>query len=513
MVNQALFNTESAYQGLTLNAAGAPAYAFGPREALAQLVMTGTLHGTFYTSAQHQFAQVMNLALEVEPTYLAKLALYARAEGRKDTAALLVAVLGELEADLCEQVFQRVIDNGRMLRNYVQILRSNVLGRRSLGSRPKRLVREWISSRSPMALFRASVGAKPSLADVIRMVHPKPQDDERRALYGYLIGRQVDVTLLPDAIRHFEAFKAGEANEVPDVPFLFLTALDLDAQAWRDIATRATWQQTRMNLNTFERHGVFRDRRVLKLVTRRLKDRDEIRRAKAMPFELMAAWLHASPTLPRCLRRALEQAMEIAIENVPRFPGRVAVLPDVSGSMHWPMTGDRGGGTSKMRALDVAALLGAAIQRRNSSSFIVPFHHQVEPVEFSRRASVTKTAERLASLPTGGTDCAAPLRHMLANDMQADLVILVSDNQSWLGDGPQSGMQKAWKKYRARNPEAKLICLDIQPYPNTQVRDQKDVLNVGGFSDATFQVIDQFARGQLAGNYWADRIEATRLDN
>lgn len=66
-------------------------------------------------------------------------------------------------------------------RNFVQILRSGVVGRKSLGSRPKRLVQGWLNSRTDAQLLRASVGNDPSLADVLKMVRPKPETPERAA--------------------------------------------------------------------------------------------------------------------------------------------------------------------------------------------------------------------------------------------------------------------------------------------------------------------------------------------
>ena len=38
----------------------------------------------------------------------------------------------------------RVIDNGKMLRTFIQIVRSGAVGRKSLGTRPKRLVQRWL---------------------------------------------------------------------------------------------------------------------------------------------------------------------------------------------------------------------------------------------------------------------------------------------------------------------------------------------------------------------------------
>src|SRR3989442_1548012 len=83
---------------------------------------------------------------------------------------------------LLGRVFDRVLDDGRMLRNFVQIVRSGVTGRKSLGTLPKRLVQLWLATHGDEAVFRASVGNDPSLADVIKMVHPRPATDARRAL-------------------------------------------------------------------------------------------------------------------------------------------------------------------------------------------------------------------------------------------------------------------------------------------------------------------------------------------
>ena len=51
-----------------------------------------------------------------------------------------------------------------------------------------------------------------------------------------------------------------------------LTALPLGKSDWIEIARNAPWQATRMNLNTFARHGVFGDED-LRPTSRRLKSR------------------------------------------------------------------------------------------------------------------------------------------------------------------------------------------------------------------------------------------------
>src|SRR5918911_1001415 len=149
-----------------VNEERAPAYALSPKHQLAQYAATGCLNATFYASAEEQLAKVLELCKDIEPEFIARTAIFCRERGfMKDMPALLCAILAVKDRQLLAEVFPRVIDNAKMLRNFVQIIRSGVVGRKSLGTLPKRLVREWLEARDGEALFKASVGQGPSLAD------------------------------------------------------------------------------------------------------------------------------------------------------------------------------------------------------------------------------------------------------------------------------------------------------------------------------------------------------------
>ena len=517
MANKSLF---ASYAGKLLarpnakNREGAPAYALDPRAKLAQLAMTGTLSPTFYASGAAQLADVIEVAAKVEPAFIAKAAIYARRKGQmKDMPALLLAVLSGLDARLFSLAFPRVVDNGKMLRTFVQIMRSGTAGRKSLGSRPKRMVEAWLNNATDRQILQAAVGQSPSLADVIKMVHPKPANAERRALYAYLIGKPYDVALVPDAVRAFETFKRDASAPVPDVPFQMLTSLDLTPEHWGAIAKTAGWQMLRMNLNTFDRQCVFAIPGMAEEIAGRLKDEAEIRKSRVLPYQLMMAYMAASNDVPGIVREALQDAMEIAIANVPAIAGNVVICPDVSGSMSSPATGYRKGATSAVRCIDVAALVAAAMLRVNTSARVLPFEGRVVDVQVNPRDTVMTNAAKLAAICGGGTDCSAPLAKLNAERAKIDLVVFISDNQSWMDarTADRTGLMTEWTKIKARNPHAKLVCVDIQPYGTTQAPERDDVLNVGGFSDAVFEVIEAFASGKLGPAHWVGEIEKIAL--
>jgi 60 kDa SS-A/Ro ribonucleoprotein len=498
----------------TVNREGAGAYDYIAAHKLAQYAATGCLSNTFYAGAEEQLEAVLKLALQLEPEFLAKAAVHARRKGHmKDVPALLLAVLSTRSTGLLRKTFPHVVDNGRMLRNFVQIMRSGVVGRKSLGSVPRALVRTWLENASDRALIDASVGTSPSLPDVVRLVHPKPADASREAFYGWLLGKPHLFERLPQALQALKLFELDRSREVPDVPFQMLTALDLNAQAWAQVALRGGWHMLRMNLNTFARHGVFSLPHMTDAIAARLSDRQAIKRARVLPYQLLIAHSTIGRKVPEVVRKALETAMEIALENVPSFRGRVVVCPDVSGSMVTPITGYRGSATSAVRCIDVAALMAAAVMRANPDTMVLPFAEAVREVRLDPYAKVMVNAERLASLGGGGTNCSAPLEWLWRGQIEAELIIMVSDNQSWV-DASRHGAartMKMWSMFRQRNPEAKLVCIDLQPYGTTQAADGIDVLNVGGFSDEVFEIVRLFARDELGARNWLEQIENVQV--
>ncbi len=368
-------------QTTAVNEAGGTAYQLSAEQALAQYAATGCLSGTFYATGDEQLAAVLKLCDGVSPEFIARTALYARTQGyMKDMPALLLAVLSVKGPGLLAEVFDRVVDSPKMLRNFVQIMRSGVVGRKSLGTLPKRLIQEWLAARSDEQLFVGSIGNDPSLADIIKMVHPKPATPARQALLAYLIGRDHDSALLPDLVQQYERIKRQTVRgqqPVPNVPFQMLTSLPLTRRDWEQIARNASWQMTRMNLNTLLRHGVFENRELVGLVANRLRNPRLVADARVFPYQLLAAYANIAAEVPGEIREALQDAMELAIGNVPHVPGKIYVFPDVSGSMHSPVTGHRAGATTKVRCIDVAALVAAAVLRRNPQAEVVPFESNV----------------------------------------------------------------------------------------------------------------------------------------
>jgi 60 kDa SS-A/Ro ribonucleoprotein len=84
-------------------------------------------------------------------------------------------------------------------------------------------------------------------------------------------------------------------------------------------------------------------------------------------------------------------------------------------------------------------------------------------------------------------------------------IVLVSDNESWITSGRRygygrngsTGVMTQWEQFKKTQQkngiaDPKLVCIDLQPYGTSQAPERSDILNIGGFSDAVFNVVKSF---------------------
>jgi 60 kDa SS-A/Ro ribonucleoprotein len=238
-------------------------------------------------------------------------------------------------------------------------------------------------------------------------------------------------------------------------------------------------------------------------------------KAKVFPYQIFTTWMNATGA-PLPIREALEKALNFSLQTVPVFEGKTYVFVDVSGSMSSPITGHRVGSTSKMRCVDVAALIASSLMRANAENVeVVMFDTRLHTAKLRPNGSVMENAQIIAKFGGGGTSCQLPMQDLVNRKKKGDLIIYISDNESWISQkqqytwGSNRGTEtaQAWAEFKAYNPKAKMVCIDLVPGMTTQVQSDPRVLNVGGFSDAVYDVIANFASQSASKDFWIREIE------
>jgi len=546
MVNKSLFssNKNRLPKADATNEAGGKAYKLEPKQALAHLAATGSFANAYYSSGQTQLDETLALIECVDDNaFLAKLAIYAREKAQmKDMPAALLVALSCRDTVLMHRIFDRVVDNGRLLRTVFQMIRSGSFkdasgkARTGLSASLQRAFQRWLNNASVSKLLSASIGKNPSLKDILRMARPTPIDNSRRALFGWLTDKPIAKWSpatkddLPAEIVLLEAYRNAKDDlaqaqileKLDHIRWDLLVDVAKGPRVWRTLARKMGPQALRMNLNTLLRHQVFSvDQGVVDEVANRIADETEVKRSRQFPYQYFSAYLNANAELPQKIKSALHNAAEIACGNVPKFPGPVLIGLDTSGSMSMAAMGDQGRiATSQMRCIDVAALIAAAILRTNPDSVVIPFVTSAYDAAIDPNDSILSIAQRLAEFGGGGTDCSLPLS--TANKKHSKKMfaaaIIVSDNESWVGSDQENatGVMTAWEKFRSnqralagKDVDPKLICINLQPYQTVQACERTDILNVAGFGDSVFNIMNVFMENDSAR--FLTEVEAIEL--
>lgn len=540
MANRSLFQStrgRTVPKTNAVNSAGGKAYELGPKAALARYAMTGCLSNTFYVKAKDQLDTVLDLAEKCEPHFIAQLAVYSRKHGfMKDMPALLCAHLTTREEDgakALRMAFPQAIDNGAMLRNFIQIMRSGTVGRKSLGYGPKKLCKSWLESNHPTRLFKqlAVQHGDFKAKDIVSMLHPngKRASKAHDALFGYWLGKVTPNSEkwvdLPPVVREFEEWKKNRDLPPPKLDFRLLDSQKMTPEQWANVIRQQNWHAVKKNINTAVRNGAMKaDKNLAKFMASKIADKEIIKKARVMPSDLLSAYKYVDHTkTPRVIIDALHDAMELAVLNAPVAEGRTLVIVDVSGSMSWSMTGGYGNAVSKVRCVDVAALFATAMARNNRESIILPVDTRVHTdYRPEPRNTVLSEAERLARYGGGGTALSAALFAANMTKLKVNNVIVLSDQESW-ADGTHNiiidgraaphgtRMMTEWEKLSNRNKGCKMVCVDIVPGTTHQtIEGRKDILHVSGWNDSVFRVIETYLNGDT--DSWLSIIESVEFE-
>lgn len=253
--------------------------------------------------------------------------------------------------------------------------------------------------------------------------------------------------------------------------------------------------------------------KTIDVVAKKLSDKDEVLRSKQLPFRFTMAYemlcgfgshygygcgYDEEETIDdsklKTILEAIEDAAEVACENVSLLPGETAVFADNSGSMESPVS-DR----SKMSCKNAANTLAAICAKRSEKSIVAAFATAVASVSYTKRTSVMEMVKKLAQANTNGCSTNGHLcfEYLIKKNAHPDRIILLSDMQCWTdnaGWGYSGNVADVWQRYKRSKQSAKtwLHSVNLQGYGDSVVDAKNEKVNlVGSFSEKIIQMLLQ----------------------
>lgn len=245
------------------------------------------------------------------------------------------------------------------------------------------------------------------------------------------------------------------------------------------------------------------------------------RKGKQLPFRYYSAYQAVGPQAG-AIRDVIETCMEVALENVPQFPGRLMSLCDNSGSAQNMTTSQLG----TMRISTIANLTGIVAGSRADEGHVGVFGDKLQPFAVRHKSSIfdqLDKAELLSGRDHGATEHGIWLfwDQAIRNKEHWDHVFVFSDMQAghgglyginpslyheylWPGSDRYIDVAKLVNTYRAKvNPAVNVYLVQVAGYEDTILPEfYERTFILGGWGEGLLRFAAEmsglFNRGQQA---------------
>ncbi|MBI2298268.1 MAG: TROVE domain-containing protein [Armatimonadetes bacterium] len=494
------------------NAAGGYTFQVDPWMQLRRFLVTGTLAGTYYTSAQKltlDNVEVVRELLDRDPERVVNEVVAVSTAGRapSNDPALYVLALAAAHpaarrraADALPQVARigthlfHFAEFAEAFRGWGRLLREAVAG--------------WYVNQSAgdlayqAAKYRQRDGW--SHRDLLRLAHPAAPTAEHAGIYDWICGRG---TPSLEVLRDADAL-AGELTERQVVKIVerghvsweMIPSEKRTASVWKALVPRLPVTATVRNLGALTANGVLKPLgQATAQVVARLRDADAIRKARVHPLAvLLASGTYATShgqrgslswqPIPEVLA-ALDEAFYAAFGNVVPMGKRVLLAIDVSGSMSYTSLP---GTNLSCRA--VAAALALVTARVEPRWHAIGYDTEKWDLPIAPGMRLAEAVELFNRFPGRGTDCAVPVEWALEHRVEVDVFVNLTDNETWAG--LHGHPAEVLRRYREKTGIASRMVVVGLTATQCSIADPDDplMLDVAGFDAATPEVISEFGR-------------------
>lgn len=482
-----------------MNHEGAKAYAMTPEMELYTAVVTCALSDKFYESKDGRMERIASLIRQVEPEFVAKLAVYTRTQmNLRSIPMFLIVELAKIHNG--DSLVKRTIEKTVLRADEIMELLMCYQLRNSDGKSIKKLgklsrqVQEGLKSafnrfdEYQFAKYdRSNLEVK--LKDALFLVHPKASSPEQQAVFDKIVSGDLKTPYTWETQfselgqKHF-----GTKEEKAEA----LKAL------WEELidSGRLGYMALLRNLRNILQANVSHAH--IGKVASHICEPEKVAKSRQLPFRFLAAYKEltdVSSVHTANVLSALEKAVKESVNNLEGFGAETNVLvaADVSGSMFTTISPK-----SSVMNYDIGILLSMLLKSKCSSVISGMFGDSWKVLNLPQDNILANTVEMKRREGEVGysTNGYKVIDYLVDNNIRMDKVMMFTDMQMWDSTCRDNQIQKSWAKYRQMYPEAKLYLFDLQGYGQVPVRLVGDeVTLIAGWSDKVFDVLDAVEKG------------------
>ncbi len=478
------FNRKTVETKRTVNLAGGEAFTEDPKLEFVSILLTSFVQDQFYRTQNEGLKKVKELMVAIkEKLFLAKAAVYARTKfGMRSISHVVAAELVPLARG--QEWLKRFLDKIVYRPDDMQEILAYYLTEygKPVPNSIKKGFAEALKRYDEYALAKYRGERKDiSMVDIINLIHPKPNAQNRKALQLLIEGELKSTKTWESKLTKAgqEASFTTETEEEREEKLA-----ELKKEAWGDLVKKRKIGYFALLRNL--RNIIADAPEIVDDAAEMLTDKNLIKKSLVLPFRFVTARdeiQKLSGTGTRKIIKALSDAVDISLDNVPELSGRTLVVLDESGSM--------GEIDNPKSPISIGSLFAAVLYKKCDADFM-GFSDRSHYETFNDRDSVLTIQKNMISARNnGGTNF--NLIFQTAKE-KYDRIVILSDMQGWMAAadgyyniGGQPGKTfAAYKKRFGANPF--VYSFDLQGYGTLQFP-ERNVYCLAGFSDKVFGVM------------------------
>lgn len=515
------------------NNAGGYVFKVSIWDQLVRFLILGSEGGTYYVSQKAltiDNAKNVVAAIKEDGAKAVKIISEVSSSGRapKNDQAIfalaLATTVGSPETKkLAYMAISDVVRTGTHMFQFVQ----NIQDLRGWSRGLRSAVARWYTGKQGVEYQLAKYQSRNGWThkDVFRLSHPKPRTEDQKAAFAKVVGKPYEgpgKTPFFDAMARANAIKIG-----PETPsgLVELAALIKSEKLQREMVPTQALNKPVIqdallhsmgitaiirNLGSMTASGFLSSNldAAVAYIGDQLRSPEVLKSGKVHPLTILNAMFTYSQgrgdkgsltwTPIQGIVDALNDAFYASFAAVESTGKRHYLALDVSGSMASNFIGN-----TKMDCRTAAAAMALVTANVEKLTEIVGFSTKsnwqysqdniIVPLPISPRDRLDRTKEIMAAIPMGRTDCALPMLDALERNLNVDVFVIYTDNESWAGEVHPFQALAAYRK--AVNPKAKLVVVAMTA-TSFSVSDPDDALSmdVVGFDTSVPSVIAEFVK-------------------
>lgn len=456
-----------------VNRSGHAAYGMDAKSKLVTQVLTSFFNeAKYYGDNSAEMWETVKDVIRSDPRFVANLAAFARREFHmRSVPHVLTAYLAHEEQgkpfarDTVSRVALRGDDVTEIMAFYLATFGKPVPNSLKKG------VGDVLSGLDEYALAKyKGDGKSVKMRDLLCLCRPTPKDAEQSALWKRCLENALKTPLT------WETELSAHGN---------------NAETWERLI--ASGKVGYMALLRNLRNIIRANPANIEKVYQHIENPDAVRKSKQLPFRFLSAYKSISDTASSRAFDALENAADASVVNLPRLSGTTVIAVDVSGSMDCHPSRK-----SDVRCVEIGMLLGLIANRICDNAIFYAFNEYIRKMDVSHRSGVLYAA--LHTRADGGTNMYLPFEKMIDDNIRADRLIILSDNQCNAGGGWRmyKPVQAIADEYRRKSGKDIWIhAVDLQGYGTQQFYGSKTNV-VAGWSEKLFEFIALAEQGKAS---------------